>query len=52
VDAVNRGGRFYLSTTRLGGRLTLRVAIGNPRTTERHVRACWDELCRAADAAH
>ena len=50
LDAVNRGGRFFLSHTRLGGRYTLRVSIGNPRATQAHIDGCWDELRRAAAA--
>jgi aromatic-L-amino-acid decarboxylase len=42
LDAVNATGRMYLSHTRLGGRLALRMAIGNIRTTEAHVRAAWE----------
>jgi aromatic-L-amino-acid decarboxylase len=48
LDLVNRAGRFYLSHTRLRGRFTLRVAIGNPRQTMDHVRGCWESLRRAA----
>jgi aromatic-L-amino-acid decarboxylase len=46
VDAVNATGEAFLSTTRLRGRLAIRVAIGNERTTEGDVRALW-ELLRA-----
>ena len=31
-------------TTRLDGRYTLRIALGNTRATEAHVRGCWDLL--------
>ncbi|HKQ61059.1 MAG TPA: pyridoxal-dependent decarboxylase [Candidatus Polarisedimenticolaceae bacterium] len=48
LAAVNRGGRFYLSHTRLAGRLTLRVALGNPRATAAHVAGCWQALREAA----
>ncbi|HEU0301489.1 MAG TPA: pyridoxal-dependent decarboxylase [Longimicrobium sp.] len=41
---VNAGGRAYVSHTRLRGRLALRLAVGNLRTTEGHVRAAWDLL--------
>ena len=44
---VNRDGRVFLSHTRLGQSYALRVALGNPRTEERHVRGCW-ELLQAA----
>ncbi|HEX2162733.1 MAG TPA: pyridoxal-dependent decarboxylase, partial [Thermoanaerobaculia bacterium] len=49
---VNADGRFFLSHTVLGGRFTLRVAIGNLRTEERHVEALWELLAaRAAGPA-
>jgi aromatic-L-amino-acid/L-tryptophan decarboxylase len=50
LDALNRGGRYFLSHTRLDGRFTLRVSIGNPRATWAHVEGCWDELRRCASA--
>jgi len=47
---VNRDGRVFLSHTRLGQSYALRVALGNPRTEERHVRDCWDLLQAAGQA--
>jgi aromatic-L-amino-acid decarboxylase len=47
---VNASGEAYLSHTKLGGRFTLRVAIGNLRTERRHVARAW-ELLREAAAA-
>jgi aromatic-L-amino-acid decarboxylase len=44
LAAVNADGRFLLSHTVLGGRFTLRVAIGNLRTTEAHLDALWELL--------
>lgn len=37
VEAVQRDGRIYLSSTRLNGRFTLRLAILNARTHVEHV---------------
>lgn len=45
---VNAAGPVFLSHTRLHGRIVLRLAIGNLRTTERHVRTAWELLRRAA----
>jgi aromatic-L-amino-acid/L-tryptophan decarboxylase len=47
MDEVNRSGDVFLSHTRLAGRFTIRVAIGNLRTEARHVERAW-ELLRAA----
>jgi aromatic-L-amino-acid decarboxylase len=38
----------YLSHTKLAGRYTLRLAIGNIRTDRRHVELAWRELRDAA----
>jgi aromatic-L-amino-acid decarboxylase len=48
MDAVNATGEAYLSHTKLGGRTVLRLAIGNIRTEERHVRRAWELLRQAA----
>jgi len=44
MNEVNARGKVYLSHTKLSGKLTLRLAIGNIRTTREHVRMAWDEL--------
>jgi aromatic-L-amino-acid/L-tryptophan decarboxylase len=49
MDAVNRTGEVFLSHTRLADRFTIRLAIGNLRTQERHVERAW-ELLRAEAA--
>jgi aromatic-L-amino-acid/L-tryptophan decarboxylase len=46
LDTINHRGDVFLSHTKLGGRFVLRVAIGNLRTTEHHVRLAWDQLTR------
>lgn len=48
MDRVNRTGEVFLSHTRLAGRFTIRLAIGNLRTEERHVARAWDLLRREA----
>jgi aromatic-L-amino-acid decarboxylase len=48
VDAVNASGEVFLSSTRLHGRVVLRVAIGNERTTRDDVQLAWDVLRREA----
>ena len=41
MHRVNASGRALLSHTRLNDKLTLRLSIGNIRTTEQHVRQVW-----------
>ena len=48
MDAVNRTGEVFLSHTRLAGRFTIRVSIGNLRTEPRHVERAWALLREAA----
>ena len=50
MDAVNRTGDVFLSHTRLDGRFTIRLAIGNLRTERRHVERAWALLREAAAA--
>ncbi len=47
MHAVNATGDVFLSHTKLNGRFTLRLAIGNIRTEERHIALAWEHL-RAA----
>jgi aromatic-L-amino-acid decarboxylase len=49
IDAVNRTGEVFLSHTRLAGRFTIRLAVGNLRTEERHVARAWELLRREAE---
>ena len=44
LDAVNAAGRVFLSHTKLAGRYTIRLAIGNAATGERHVAQAWEAL--------
>ena len=44
MHGVNASGRALLSHTRLHDKLTLRLSIGNIRTTETHVRQVWELL--------
>lgn len=48
LERVNAGGRAFLTHTKLDGRTTLRVAIGNLKTTREHVARVWRLLQEAA----
>ena len=50
LDRVNGTGEVFLSHTRVGDRYAIRLAVGNLRTAEAHVRRAW-ELIRGAAAA-
>lgn len=44
VDAVNATGDVFLSTTKLDGKIAIRLAVGNERTTEADVARAWELL--------
>jgi aromatic-L-amino-acid decarboxylase len=44
MERLNSSGDLYLTHTRAGGRVLLRVAIGAPATREEHVRAAWRRI--------
>jgi aromatic-L-amino-acid/L-tryptophan decarboxylase len=52
LDRVNASGEVFLSHTKLDGQIVLRLAVGNLRTTERHVARAWQLLRDAAAACH
>ncbi len=48
MHRVNATGKIFLSHTRLHEQFALRLAIGNIRTSEQHVRRAWQLLNEAA----
>ena len=48
LERVNRSGEVLLTHTELGGRVALRLSIGNLRTTPARVRRAWELLEEAA----
>jgi aromatic-L-amino-acid decarboxylase len=44
VDQLNRSGRLYVTHTRLDGRYTIRLAVGQSRTSQRHVEQAWQHI--------
>ncbi len=51
MSTVNASGKIFLSHTMLHGAYTIRVTLGNPRATEKHVALCWSVLQDAAAGA-
>jgi aromatic-L-amino-acid decarboxylase len=47
LEEVNREGKIFLSHTKLHGRFTLRLAIGNIRTSEEHIELAQQRLTDA-----
>jgi aromatic-L-amino-acid decarboxylase len=48
LERVNASGKLHLVHTTLRGRFTIRLAIGQRTTTERHVALAWEILRKAA----
>jgi aromatic-L-amino-acid/L-tryptophan decarboxylase len=48
LEHVNSSGEVFLSHTKLDGKYVIRLAVGNIRTTERHVARAWTLLREAA----
>ena len=51
LEAVNDSGRIFLTQTRLGDRMALRMSVGGTLTRRVHVRDAWDRIRAAAAAA-
>jgi aromatic-L-amino-acid decarboxylase len=49
VEAINASGDAYLTHTRVGGRVVMRVGIGNVLTTERHLERAWARVVDEAE---
>ena len=48
LDRLNQSGELYLSHTKVNGRFTLRLCIGQTRAEERHIRKAWRAIRRGA----
>ena len=48
VEAVTKTGEAYLTHTTLNGKVSVRLAVGNVLTTERHVRNVYELVVREA----
>jgi aromatic-L-amino-acid decarboxylase len=48
IEHVNRSGEVFISHTSLDDRIVIRLAVGNLRTEERHLRRAWDLLREGA----
>jgi aromatic-L-amino-acid/L-tryptophan decarboxylase len=50
LDRLNASGKLFLSHTRLDGRLTLRLCVGQTNTERRHVEQAWQRILEAVKA--
>lgn len=50
MDRLNRSGDLFLTHTKLNGKLTLRLSVGQTNTQARHVERAWKRICEEASA--
>jgi aromatic-L-amino-acid decarboxylase len=50
VERVNESGEAFLGPSELGGRVVIRLAVGNLRTEEVHLARAWTLLREASEA--
>jgi aromatic-L-amino-acid decarboxylase len=48
LERLNGSGRVYLTHTKLAGRFTLRLCVGQTHTERRHVEQAWQLIARTA----
>ncbi len=51
MDGLNRSGDLFLTHTKLDGKLTLRLCIGQTNTQARHVENAWKRILQEAEKA-
>jgi aromatic-L-amino-acid decarboxylase len=44
MDRLNRSGDLFLTHTKLNGKFTLRMCIGQTHTQQRHVEKAWKRI--------
>jgi len=49
LDRLNESGRMYLTHTKMDGKRTLRLCVGQTYTEARHVQAAWRLIRQTAD---
>ena len=49
MDRLNRSGDLFLTHTKLNGKFTLRLCVGQTNTEARHVERAWKRICEEAE---
>jgi aromatic-L-amino-acid decarboxylase len=44
MERLNRSGHLFLTHTKLDGKFTLRLCVGQTNTQERHVERAWERI--------
>ena len=48
LDRVNNSGKIYLTHTKLDGKFTLRMCVGQTNTENQHVKTAWELIRETA----
>jgi aromatic-L-amino-acid decarboxylase len=51
LDRLNRSGDLFLTHTKVNGKLTLRLCVGQTNTQARHVENAWKRIREEAEKA-
>jgi aromatic-L-amino-acid decarboxylase len=49
MDRLNRSGDLFLTHTKLNGKMTLRLSVGQMNTKARHVEKAWKRICEESE---
>jgi len=49
MDRLNQSGDLFLTHTKLNGKLTLRLSVGQMHTVARHVDNAWKRIRQEAE---
>jgi aromatic-L-amino-acid decarboxylase len=49
MHRLNRSGDLFLTHTKLDGKMTLRLCVGQTHTEARHVERAWKRICAEAE---
>jgi aromatic-L-amino-acid decarboxylase len=49
LDRLNRSGDLFLTHTKVKGKITLRLCVGQTNTEARHVERAWKRIQEEAD---
>jgi len=49
MENLNRSGDLFLTHTKLNGKLTLRLCVGQTNTEARHVENAWKRICEKSE---
>jgi aromatic-L-amino-acid decarboxylase len=49
MDRLNRSGEMFFTHTKLNGKFTLRLCVGQTHTTREHVEKAWEKILREVE---